>query len=317
MKITAIDSDFKERFYFDDCNADFAVGNSENSFQIDFSIKKFEKYKNIKFVNVDETECGGQVNRIIVNTANDTFSISGKTWRGILDEKIIIPEKSQDYYTVGGKANEIIETLLNKVGLQDFFTVEKFSAPLIKNFSFDRYCTLLEGLVKMLASVDFILKIRFENGKVIISAIQNTKSVELDNYDCDFEIVKTNCPVNHLICLGKGELKNRQVINLFLSRSGNVVDNQEFFNVAERCAVYDYPNVESLEELKKSGTSKLIDLSNADEKAEMTFNSVDYEIGQTVTAYEHYTGQQVIKKVSKKILTITAGNKNIKYELED
>lgn len=316
MDIIAIDDSFKEQFIFNNCSADFAVGSEENDFQIDFDINFFEKAKAIKFLSVDKTEFGGKVNSFSIDTANGTASLKGKTWRGMLSEKIIAPAPNADYLTLSGEAYSIIEKLIDLAGLSDFFTVSHFQSASLSNFTFKRYCTLIEGITDVLNQVGFVFILQYQNGAVEISAIQNN-DIEIDNYDCDLSIQKNACPINHLICLGKGELKDRQVINLYLQSDGSVGENQFYFGMDERTEVYDYSNVESIEELKAAGIERLTELAKSEENFEMSLQNTDREIGQTITAYEHFTNEKIVKKVSKKVLTVNRNSNSIQYEMRD
>ena len=66
--------------------------------------------------------------------------------------------------------------------------------------------------------------------------------------------------INHLICLGKGELKDREVLHLYADTSGNISESQSLFGEEERAATYDYGSVESTEELRKGGEERLREL---------------------------------------------------------
>lgn len=316
MDLIAIDSSFNERFVFKSGNADFAVGSDENDFQLDFDLNIFDKMKSIKFLSIDKTEFGGKVNSYSIDTASGTASLKGKTWRGMLSEKIIVPAPNSDYLILSGEPYSIIERLINFTGLSDFFTVTHFASESISNFTFKRYCTLIEGITDVLNEIGFVLTLQYQNGAVELSAIKND-DIEIDNYDCDLSIQKNSCPVNHLVCLGKGELKERQVIHLYLQQDGTVGENQFYFGIDERTEVYDYSNVESAEELKNAGIEHLTELAKSEENFEMTLQNTDREIGQKIIAYEHFTGEKIVKKISKKVLTISKNNNSIQYEVRD
>ncbi len=317
MELIAIDSSFKERFIFKNGNADVAVGSNENNFQLDFDLNIFEKMKSIEFISVDKSEFGGKVTSYIIDTANKKASAKGNTWRGMLNEKIIIPPNNSDYYILSGEPYLIIEELLRHTNMNELFSVKPFNAPSVSNFKFNRYCTLLEGINALFKQINYVLILMYENGRVYVSGLKNSLNEELDNYDCDFVIQKSTCPVNHLICLGKGDLKDRQVIDLYLQEDWTIGDNQYYIGVNERTAVYDYPNVESIEELKNKGIERLKELAAEDENIEMTLNNTDKEIGQSITVYEHFTGQSLTRQISKKVLNISKNSNSIQYEVRD
>lgn len=315
MELIAIDSDFKERFIFRNGSSDIAVGSEENNFQLDFDLNFFEKMKSVKFISIDKSEFGGKINSYKIDTAENRASLLGTTWRGILTEKIIKPVFGNDYYTVSGQPNLIISHLLEICQLDELFSVRDFENTEIINLQLKRYCTLLEAINDILEYVNCVLNLEYDNGKVYISAFPESND-EIDNYDCDFIIKKSICPINHLICLGKGELKNRQVIDLYLQKSGTIGKVQYYFGADERTAVYDYSNVESLEDLERSGIQHFNELISQEENAELSLYNTDKEIGQSITVYEHITGEKLTKCISKKVFTSSKNNSSIQYEVK-
>jgi hypothetical protein len=128
------------------------------------------------------------------------------------------------------------------------------------------------------------------------------------------EVNKRYNRVNHLICLGKGELAERLVVHLYLDADGNVSENQTFFGLDEYAEVYDYSSAESREELVKGGTSRLKEGTDA---VNMNFDAENtiYDIGDIVGATEHKTGIATVEKITKKIVTIKNGQVNIEYKV--
>ena len=73
--------------------------------------------------------------------------------------------------------------------------------------------------------------------------------------------------INHMICLGKGELKDRLVIDLYVDQNGKIGQTQFFQGVDEIADIYDSSSSE-YEDLLKGGTERL-------EKAK---NSIEYDL---------------------------------------
>ena len=104
----------------------------------------------------------------------------------------------------------------------------------------------------------------WQDGKVLLSchlAIDFTNDDEWDSTQLEFEITQNNRPVNHLVCLGQGDLSNRAVIHLFTDEDGNIQpyasdnpledadyitdeQNKVITGIDEVAEVYDYPNAE-------------------------------------------------------------------------
>ena len=102
-----------------------------------------------------------------------------------------------------------------------------------------------------------------------------------------------------------------------MQEDGSVGENQFYFGIDERTEVYDYSNVESAEELKNAGIERLTELAKSEGNFEMSLQNTDREIGQTIIAYEHFTGEKIVKKISKKVLTVSKNHNSIQYEVRD
>ena len=121
--------------------------------------------------------------------------------------------------------------------------------------------------------------------------------------------------VNHLICLGTGNLKERQVIHLYMNGEGNVTKEQFYFGKDEIEEVYDYPNAESLEELEKYGIRRLKELNEKDDMQLNLNDSYSFDIGDIVTASEITTGITLTRVIKKKIVTIKKGILKVDYKV--
>lgn len=299
---------------------DLAFGSDENDFELVVDIKNHCCEPNC-LVYIEGTEYGGIVDRINVVTKEDRLAYVGRTWHGILASKIITPNAGEDYLTVGNEeAYIIVADLIDKLGLSDLFIVEVNPGHVIPSYSFDRYIDAYSGLKKMLASFSMKMRFSFKNGKVVISilpVVDYCKDEQFDNDQVGMTIEKAYNTTNHLICLGKGELATRQVVHLYKDADGNIGEIRTFTGLQEIVRVYDYPNVESLEELKKSGIENFQEELSAEETVQMDFATEEniYDIGDIVGAKEITTGIYASEKITKKIVTINQGLVNIQYKV--
>lgn len=313
MDLIAVDSNKRERFTLSGYSADFANGD-ENSFSVETHIEEYSRFNDILFLSVDKTEFGGRINNIFVDTYEKKLKLTGKTWRGMLEEKIIIPPDKK-YYIGSGQPYMIMSRILSYTGLSSLFKVKYFEAADISKYQFERYCTVLEGFTAFLKSINKCLTVSFNKGYVYLSA-EDLIENEIDNYDCHIEISKDILPINHLICLGAGELENREVLNLYLQEDGSIGKTQFYTYLEERIAVYDYPNCESISELEAGGIKRFEELLES-ESSSFSLQEKEINIGQNVTTYEHITGTALKKCVSKKILSLKNSKGEISYEVSD
>lgn len=225
MEVIYADKNLRDVGVLHDCEADFAFGKDENNFEITLDLNEHCCNDGF-FVYVKDTEYGGIIDSICPDTENSTLKYKGRTWHGILENKVIEPEEGEDYLIVNGDANDVLYMLVRKLGLTGLFCVEGTESGIsITNYQFERFVKGYTGIRKMLSSVHAKLDMRFENKIVTIKAVpiyDYSIDEEWDESQINFQIEKNYSPVNHLICLGSGDLKERRVIHLFTDGNGGI-----------------------------------------------------------------------------------------------
>ena len=71
--------------------------------------------------------------------------------------------------------------------------------------------------------------------------------------------------MNHLICLGSGQLEERLVVHLYADTNGTISQTQTQFGIDEICATYEYSTIETEEELIQEGIGRFESLKASDE----------------------------------------------------
>ena len=298
---------------------DLAYGSDENDFELSVDTSNHCCDTDC-LIYIEGTEYGGIIDGFTVTTTDRKLVYKGRTWHGILASKILQPDDGEAYLKVSGEANAIIGSLLERVGLTDLFEVtNEYSGLIINNYSFSRYTDMYTGITKMLDTVGGKLRFTFKADKVVISTVpivDYSQDEQFDNDQVEMTIEKSHNTVNHLICLGKGELTERQIVHLYVDAEGNISGSQTFTGIEEVADIYDYSNAESLEELTNSGKDKLKEYAAVD-KVQMNFSSEEimYDIGDIIGAKEIITGITSSAKISKKIVTISQGLVNIQYKV--
>lgn len=298
-------------------NLDLEVGGN-NDFEISTTADKKIMDFNWK-IYANNTEYGGIISKIDVDTASNRIAYSGQTWRGILNNYIIPPPSGSDYLTVSGNVSAIISGLISGFGINSLYAVAVSTAA-VTDYQFDRYCTLLTGIDKMLKSVDCRLNVVCNNGAVTLSPVAiHDYSAELEysqDNNINFRIQDNRNGVNHLVCLGSGQLQNRQVVNLYLQQDGTIGETQYYTGLDERAQVYDYSAVESLDELEKSGRERFRELLNS-QSLEMSIDEINVELGDIVGGRERITGIYMSKPITQKIVKATDSSLKISYKVGD
>lgn len=299
---------------------DVEVGDSStsNDFEMTTALTNFSGFY------IPGTEIGGIVEYQSSVSNNTSHTLKGWTWRGLLSQWLITPPPGSDYKIVSGEANSVIKDILDGC-LGGFFSVpEETSGLTIKNYQFKLYTTVLDGLMDMLSEYNYRLDIYAEKtgagGKVQVycRALPAIKLEGEYNNDVGLTMAFTSnqMGINHLICMGKGELQNRQRVDLYIGKSGKVTTTQYYTGLSERQAYYNYSSAESEAELKKSGAEKLRELASS-KKLRIDAESADLNVGDIVVGRYRETGLVVEAPINKKIYRISSGRMTIEYGVKE
>lgn len=310
-----------------DADIDIAIGSDENDYEI--KVRRDQWRPEYTFGNVfyvKNTEYGGIIGEVDTSTAEDTISLLGRTWRGMLDKKIIRPPAGQDYKKVSGELNAVLSDLITEQ-FDDYFVVSQDDTGVgLTNYQFDRYCTLLSGINKMLKSVGYRLKIRYvqqergQPGYVELSAVpivDYSEQIELSQ-DSQLNFTFKNCRngVNHLICLGKGELQDRQVIDLYVQEDGSIGSEPYYTGIQEIAETYEDTSSET-DELEEKGREKLLELMNSTSfSMDVETLNMDVAIGDIIGGRDYLTGLYAKKPIVRKIYRVEGGKTSLEYGIE-
>ena len=302
-----------------DYTLDLAYGKDENDFECKI-VDSNHCCDSGYFLYIENTEYGGIIDGISVDTQAHEVTYLGRTWHGILESKVLKPNSGDDYLVVSGEANTVLTSLVSRMGLSTLFSVSpEDSGITISKYKMNRYIAGYSGIKKMLKEYGAKLIITFKNGAAELSAKPIVDYSHEDQYDqdqIDFKIQKRKHHLNHIICLGKGDLAAREVIHVYSDGNGNISTTQVLTGLSEIEDVYDNANAESSDELKQGGIEMIEESWNSDEIA-YNFNSDEksYDIGDIVGAREKITGIEVNAEITKKIVTIQDNTITISYEV--
>ncbi len=294
---------------------DLSFGAEENDFELTIGTNE-PTLESGAFIYFEGTEYGGTVDGLKTSTNGETVTYMGRTWHGIINSKVIQPGDGDDYLTVSGDANLILFSLIARLGLSGLFVAaEELSGVYISNYKFHRYCKGYDGIMAMLAASGAKLKIAWENRSVRLSAVPISDYTEspIDGDIATLTVEQHKQKVNHLICLGKGELAAREVIHLYADQFGRIGDVQHYRGIDEITDTYDN---NSSDDLRSDGIERFAELRNID-KAEITLPETEglfYDIGDIVGATEYKSGVSVTEKVTQKIVKIENGVVSTEYK---
>ena len=326
MEMILTDADRLELSYLDIASyIDIDVGNT-NDFEISLSREDVRRYDAKKgcCIFAPGTEFGGIIEDVQSNTEDAEMTFTGYTWRGLLNHMVIEPPSGQGYLTVSGDANRVLEKVLNKGTGLLFEVPDSVSGINIPKYQF-RYIPALEGLAAMLEKSKARLDIQAVQGdagepfKLLIRAVKIKNYSEDVEYNGDNQIGVSvrdfGAGINHLICLGKGELADRTVVHLYAQLDGSIGKKQYYKGTNERTAVYDYSSAENAEVLETEGKKRLKELMNY-KSATANTSKTDLAIGDIVSARDRDTGVSLSRPVVNKIYTYQNGIETLECKLK-
>lgn len=280
MDVTYTDASWTDQGVLPVTSSDWAYGASENDFELVLSSDVIPDFNSL--VYVEGTEIGGMVRGAQASSDSDSVRIYGDTWTGVMGRKVIGPDSGSDYLVLSGDVRDIVETLVSRAGLDDLFTVKAYKPGVTTTHTFKgtrsdasqqdagRYMTCWAAIWQLL--VENGCKIGFSwdaSTRRVLVTVDKATDLTDDEYQnvCTVTVTRS-LPVNHLVCLGSGELKDRAVAHVYLDSDGNASTAQSITGYAEIAEVYE-DTVASGDDLVSDGKSKLISLASESQKVEV------------------------------------------------
>lgn len=299
--------------YLKNFEADFDISSDPENMTNDFAIKMplpetmeglyFAEGLISSMVFVEGTEYGGEISGSEIDLEENIITYTGRTWRGTLDQWIIEPPIGQDYRVVSGNLAEILRALPMHPLMTIADTTYSSSA-----FQFDRYITVFNGATKLLTNTDPSLRLAFSfeqtagqyTGTITatITPTRNLASLVEISQDYDdkvrLKITRDGNTPKHLICLGQGELKDREVIHLYADDEWNVSTTP--ITGAYPVETYDYSGSESL---LTDSMKHYAELISNHEQIDVSISDLKVRLGDIVSARDHLTGENAQAEITK------------------
>ena len=271
------------------------------------------------------TEYGGIIGEVLTDTTLDYVELKGLSWRGRLAKKIIEPPAGSDYKVVSGELHTVMKSLIEPEFDGLFVVSQEDTGVTVSNYQFDRYCTLYDGLFKMLKSKGYRLQLSFrreqgEPGYLFVEAVPITdysNRIELSR-DCklNYTMNDKRDGVNHLIVTGKGELQDRNILHLYVQENGEIGTEQYYTGLQEIVEVYENTSTET-DELMSAAEDRLRSLAGKKTfKMDVAKLGRDVGIGDIVGGRDYLTGMYMAKPVENIVYEIINDVESKIYKLE-
>ena len=300
--------------------------NGDRTFSV--QIARSNWYEELTFsslIYIMGTEYGGIIGEVLTDTTLDYVELKGLSWRGRLAKKIIQPPAGSDYKTVSGELHAAMKSLIEPEFHGLFVVSQEDTGVMVSNYQFERYCTLLDGLTKMLKSKGYRLQLSFrreqnEPGYLYIEAVpivDYSNQIELSR-DCqlNYTMDDKRDGVNHLIVTGKGEMQDRNVFHLYVQEDGTIGSQQYYTGLQEIAEVYENTSTET-DELQSKSEERLQELMNKKTfKMDVAALGIDISIGDIVGGRDYLTGMYMAKPVENIVYELTGDIESKTYKLE-
>lgn len=270
-------------------------------------------------IDVSGTEYGGIVRDVSSKNGEriQCRVYEADSWGGVLNH-VVKPPAGQDHYHFTGEANEALQQLIDHLGLGGIFVATELRS----SFQVDkdlRYVYAYDAIRDALFAVGARLAMRYdyELNRVVLSAvpIEDRPALAGDSHAIS---ITHYSPVNHLVCVGEGEMQERVVIDLYADDVGSISKSQTFFGVDEIPQLYEYTSADATA-LEEEGRRVLAELQifSGIEAAFPDDAVDDYALDDAIKAYDAVDGSMVEVRIAKKIVAVDSeGRTSVQYEPE-
>ena len=302
VEIIYTDKYGKEKGMLPWAEGDFTIGKN-NTFEL--KISPDIGIEQDCYLMIEGTEYGGIVDNVDIDTTATYITVSGRTWHGLLEESPICPNSGSDYYVVSGDLNTVLGQIISRQDLSDCMMANpQASGYSVNNYQI-YYSDAYSAIREMLKSAGCKLAIKYSGSerKAILSAVKRGEYVDdgIDGDAVNFQIKRTR-PVNHLVTLGKGELKDRKRVDVYADSSGNVSTKQTLFGAQHKGEIYELSSTEDdklLDEAKNKLKEYQADLSSCALKdVDGSKYDIDDIVGGKSTKHEVSATTTIAQKVA-------------------
>ena len=285
------------------------------------------------------TEYGGLIGRVKLSVKHNAYTVSGFTFRGLLEMKLIEPAHGVDYAILDPATftpttpdiNQCIGWILENYcndKMFSFLATEKIGIKITTKYQFKRYCTGLSGLKDFLKRSGCRVEIKALEidgmCKVYVGAvpIATYKSLTSNDGATYFAADDNGMGINYLVALGKGTLKNRLRARLYVDEKTGTIKRQlngtpgyPPVNGIIKAYLYELSSEDNWSKLRDAGIEKLKELMNA-QSFSASVDNIDAGIGDIVGASEEIGGQEMESPIIQKMVEMESGDCKITYKTQ-
>lgn len=257
---------------------------------------------------IPDTEIGGIIGRRSADSSLDTVSLTGYTWRGLLQKKIVLPPSGEAYYVCNGDLHAVARDLVNNRFGGIIQVPEEDCGVSVTDFQLDRFCTVLDALDAVFSSVNYKINLSYQVGepndvgKVILTAVpivDFTNEIEIsgnDQLSYISEDIKNG--VNHLVIGNEDPDTSQTTLDLYVQPDGKIGTKQYYFGIDEIEEFYSSGS-SAASEVKDKAKEYLLGVANStDLDLSILDLRLDAKIGDIIGGYDYLSGQEIKQKIT-------------------
>jgi len=273
-------------------------------------------------IYIPGTEWGGVVQRVRHTGSEEMVRVYGLCWRGMLTRKAVCPPEGQTHLVLSSVEGNAAAAQLLDGWQAELFAVSQQHSGVVCSGSV-RYRCLLDALYAVLEGVGR-LRLEFADRRVLLSAepiAERSDEIELSQeYEARIISDGKSGDYNHLLALGRGEMLERTVLELWRLPDGTVTDDPEAEGVPAPADyvtyIYDYSAVEDDAELLAAAKKKLRELSGTcSVEIELYSSEEGLELTDIVSVRDSVTDMTAALSVVKKSINISSSGVSILHKL--
>ena len=324
MDLVITDAEWNDLGTISPSNGDFAYGSEENDFSLDLDYGVVPEVGALLYA--EGTDLGGEVTGYESDVGNGYFSVTGQTWTGILNRRILCPPSGSDYFSVSGDCRDCVASIVSASGADYLFEVAGGKTGVTTSRTFktfqvhrtpndaDRYMPAWNAVWMTVSRCGCSARLAYDptRRKVVMTVRRRAEYTDEEAASAGVALlgVTRSTPANHLVCLGAGDLRARTVAHVYADATGAVSTSRSLTGRREVMEVYDDAQAEDLASLVADGESRLRDLWGSSQSVSVATGnpSVAFDLGDLVGGTDVRTGIKASAVISKKVARFDRGN---------
>lgn len=255
---------------------------------------------------VPGTEWGGIVTGSTIDAGKKEITYRGYCYRDLLHQTIIEPPTGQDYKTVSG---DLFTILSEQIPWHPLIMVNDAGSYTSPAFSFNRYVTAIDGVTALLNAINPNLRVylsvvpsedvyKVELTVGTVRDVTNKIQVSQDYGEIPLKITYEYDTPHHLIALGQGELKDREVRHFYVCYDWTITTNPDSWKIADPypAEVYDFSNSANL---YNDGLAKMQEIIANHRNVEVDMAGIEgLGLNEIISAKDEITGETITAEIT-------------------